>query len=199
MIRTQKKKSMTLVLAIILVVVLAVTGTLMLFTAQSETATNVFTVGDIAAALEEASGTYDKDTKAVTIDPADYQVIGHAYESTKQKENRGYQYNSDSQFTGIKFSGKVPGDVIAKAPRVANTGDSTGFYTAVYAKITFEQDDAILNYSEVNAIAREAGMTIAELFAAVISNDDLGENWCAGALGNNYNSDNEDAQIEFYG
>jgi predicted ribosomally synthesized peptide with SipW-like signal peptide len=53
---TTKKKTGLLVLAVALVAVLAVAGTLMLFTAQSETATNTVTIGSAEIQLWESDG-----------------------------------------------------------------------------------------------------------------------------------------------
>jgi predicted ribosomally synthesized peptide with SipW-like signal peptide len=143
MVRTQKKKGVTLVLAIILVVALAVTGTLMLFTAQSETATNVFTVGSIKALLQEYDGT----------DNATYQTIGKTYEEGKQSLEYG-DYNTNGVFKGIKVDNAMPGDTYTKRPRVKNGGPNP-FYTAVYGTVTFEKEGKKLGWGEITALINE--------------------------------------------
>jgi predicted ribosomally synthesized peptide with SipW-like signal peptide len=207
MIRTQKKKSLTLVLAIALVVVLAVAGTLMLFTAKSKTATNVFTVGNIQAALEEAGGTYNEEDGKVTINEADYYTIGEAI-TQNQKLDLGYTYDDNNHFTGIQTAGHMPGDVVVKAPRVKNTGAKTGFYTAVYAKTTFQQNGEELSIASVGAIARASieGEATTDLQKIIVllkevfedtEKEDGGAGWCISPV--DYNEDADDGDpVEFY-
>jgi type II secretory pathway pseudopilin PulG len=143
MIRTQKKKGMTLVLAIILVVALAVTGTLMLFFDESETATNVFTVGSIKALLQEYDGT----------EGATYQTIGKTYGEGNQSLEYG-DYNTNGKFTGIKVGNAMPGDTYTKRPRVKNSGPNP-FYTAVYGTVTFEKDGKKLGWGDITALIND--------------------------------------------
>jgi hypothetical protein len=146
MVRTQKKKGVTLVLAIILVVALAVTGTLMLFFAESETATNVFTVGNIKVSLQESDGTED-DGQAI------YQTIGDTYGEGNQSLEHG-DYNTNGKFKGIKVDNAMPGDDYTKRPRVKNDGDNP-FYTAVYGTVTFEKEGKKLGWGEITALIND--------------------------------------------
>jgi predicted ribosomally synthesized peptide with SipW-like signal peptide len=95
MAKTFRTKLVLGILAAVMTLALTIGGTLMLFTAQSETATNVVTLGNAAIQLEE------------TGDPEgdDYEVVGV------------------DDFTGIDFGDEiVPGATLDKRPRVTNTG-----------------------------------------------------------------------------
>jgi type II secretory pathway pseudopilin PulG len=141
MIRTQKKKGVTLVLAIILVVALAVTGTLMLFFDESETATNVFTVGNIKVSLQELD-----DTQG-----ADYQTIGADVDEANHLKYGDY---NNGKFTGIKVDNAMPGDTYTKRPRVKNSGPNP-FYTAVYGTVTFEKEGKKLGWGDITDLINE--------------------------------------------
>jgi predicted ribosomally synthesized peptide with SipW-like signal peptide len=139
---TSKKKSLTIVLAIALVAALAVTGTLMLFTATSDTATNVVTMGNIKPLLQEYDGTDNKD----------YQTIGTKYDTADRLDYGRYKNNGT--FTGIKFDGSMPGDTYTKKPRVKNDGDND-FYTAVYGKVTFTKGKKALGWGEITDLIND--------------------------------------------
>jgi predicted ribosomally synthesized peptide with SipW-like signal peptide len=180
---TSKKKSLTIVLAIALVAALAVVGTLMLFTDTSDTATNVVTMGDAEAALLEASGSIDNNGN-ITYD--EYQTIGAIVDDSDQK-NLPYKYTDPGDaFDGIVFSNLAPGATKVKAPKVKNL-TATPFYTALYARISFEKDGEILTNGAIAAIADEAiesgtpAQKVNALFGSIISDADLGDNWCAGS------------------
>lgn len=72
-----KKKGLAMVLALVLLAVCAVSGTLAWLTAKSEVVTNTFTTSDIKVKLEESTGTnykmipgytISKDPKATVLD-----------------------------------------------------------------------------------------------------------------------------------
>lgn len=90
-------KTMILILAVMMIVGCTIGGTLAWLTAQSETVTNTFTVGDINISLAETTGT---------------------------------SYNF------------VPGDKLAKDPKVTVTGGSEDCYLFVRIK---EQNNTVLN------------------------------------------------------
>jgi predicted ribosomally synthesized peptide with SipW-like signal peptide len=122
-----KKRIALVALSIVLVFSLAIGGTLMLFTAQSETATNVVTLGNIDADLQE--------TEESSPVEADWKTI-------------------DGTYTGITFGPQQPGATLTKKARVANTGDNA-FYAAIDGKITFKKGTTKLEWSEVTAIINE--------------------------------------------
>jgi predicted ribosomally synthesized peptide with SipW-like signal peptide len=134
------KKRIALVgLSIVLVFSLAVGGTLMLFTAKTDIATNVVTTGNITAALQETS-----------TDDA-WQTIGKKYPGAHQT-NGAYNGNT---FTGIKFGNVMPGDKLDKQARVVNTGTNP-FYAAIDGVITFTNADGVLTWSEVYPLINKA-------------------------------------------
>jgi predicted ribosomally synthesized peptide with SipW-like signal peptide len=120
-----KKRIALVALSAVLVFSLVIGGTLMLFTAQSETATNVVTLGDIKVALQEHDGS------------GDYQTIGAAVETDNQLPNGWYD---NGVFKGLQFKNAIPGNSYTKNVRVTNTGDNP-FYAAVYGRITFKNTE----------------------------------------------------------
>lgn len=68
------KKTLMIMLALVLVIAMSVTGTLAYLTSTSETVTNTFTVGKLAIALDEAK----VDVYGVEVDGAD-RVTGNEY------------------------------------------------------------------------------------------------------------------------
>jgi predicted ribosomally synthesized peptide with SipW-like signal peptide len=102
---TTKKKTGLLALAVALVAVLAVAGTLMLFTAKSETATNTVTLGTASIQILESAG-------------GDYQVVGNGF--------TGFDYGTygDDSVTkkpAIKNTGDVSVYVFVKLDLFAYT------------------------------------------------------------------------------
>ncbi|MDR0852507.1 MAG: M73 family metallopeptidase, partial [Clostridiales Family XIII bacterium] len=89
---TMKKKVTLGVLAIVLVLALAISGTLMLFTDTSDTATNVVTTGNVKIELQEKGNNIVDWTKI------------------------------DASFTGIDWIDVAPGTEIDKYTRVVNKG-----------------------------------------------------------------------------
>lgn len=64
-----KKKALTLALAVVLLVVCAVAGTLAWLTAESDTVTNTFTTSDITVKLQETKGTGTGNNKSFQMIP----------------------------------------------------------------------------------------------------------------------------------
>ena len=62
-----KKKGLAMLLALVLLAVCAVSGTLAWLTAKSDTVTNTFTTSDITVKLEESTGTSYKMIPGYTI------------------------------------------------------------------------------------------------------------------------------------
>jgi predicted ribosomally synthesized peptide with SipW-like signal peptide len=114
-----KKRIALIALSAVLVFSLTIGGTLMLFTAQSEKATNVVTMGKASIELWEKFGKaeLDSDGEITNFDTISYEKVGP---------------NSVYDLSNIK-----PGDTIIKAPKVKNTG-STGVYLYVEVKVTAE-------------------------------------------------------------
>jgi hypothetical protein len=94
-----------LVITAVLVIALAVTGTLMFFTATTETATNVVTIGGLNVVLEES------DDDGLT-----YQLIG------------------PNGISGLNYADAAPGDVLKKRPRINNKG-KLGIYAYMELEI----------------------------------------------------------------
>jgi hypothetical protein len=124
-----KKKLILGLVASTLALTLAVGGTLMLFTAQSETATNVVTLGNVAIKMQERKNDSGADSDWTDI----------------TKTNTGLTYDAAS-----------PGDVLGKQPRVVNTGDIP-VYVKVAAEIVFKGDDGTeLDWDAKTAIINSA-------------------------------------------
>lgn len=114
-------KTMILILAVMMIVGCTIGGTLAWLTAQSETVTNTFTVGDINISLAETTGT---------------------------------SYNF------------VPGDKLAKDPKVTVTGGSEDCYLFVRIK---EENNTVLNQTTGEKVINWA---IANGWTPVAGHDD---------------------------
>jgi predicted ribosomally synthesized peptide with SipW-like signal peptide len=125
-----KKKLILGLVASVLALTLAIGGTLMLFTAQSETATNVVTLGNAAIALQEKN------------DDNQFQTIVSDEESSVF-------------FPGNKFEDQQPGDDLDKEPRVVNTG-SIPVYVKVTGEISFMRDAEKLGWGDIADLITEA-------------------------------------------
>jgi hypothetical protein len=118
--KTLKTKLVLGILAAAASLTLAVGGTLMLFTARSDTATNVVTLGNAKIALQEATTTTEDYYDGTTDE-----------NGNKNVSPLGDYTTVDDDFTGITFKNNaVPGDAFAKAPRVWNNGS-----VPVYVKV----------------------------------------------------------------
>jgi hypothetical protein len=129
-----KKKLILGLVASTLALTLAVGGTLMLFTAQSETATNVVTLGNAAIELREVNynaDDYDPENKEWTkVDP-------------------------NGEFPGNTFTDSYPGQKLTKEPLVVNTG-TVPVFVKVDGKIVFTgKDGTELGWSAVTDIINE--------------------------------------------
>jgi predicted ribosomally synthesized peptide with SipW-like signal peptide len=164
--KTLKTKLVLGILAAAVSLSLAIGGTLMLFTAQSEEATNVVTLGnadiDLQEATSEGQNYFDENGNAWTPADTDYQMI--------TESNTGITYTDSA----------VPGDAFAKAPRVYNAG-SVPVYVKADGVLTITPpqgaDWAEIN-KEINGLIGNASYE--EYFGAYFENVVLGyddENW----------------------
>jgi predicted ribosomally synthesized peptide with SipW-like signal peptide len=104
-------------------------GTLMLFTAQSEDATNVVTLGDASIELQEKTA-----GAGIPADYEDFPRTEDGYTTVGGFDHEGEHYD----FGGIDFgSGILPGGKVYKVPRVVNTGD-VDVYVYVEGRFTAE-------------------------------------------------------------
>ncbi|MDR0519193.1 MAG: hypothetical protein LBG82_03980 [Clostridiales Family XIII bacterium] len=157
-----KKKTMLLVFAIAMVAVLAVVGTLMLFTAQSDKATNTVTIGAAEISLLEAGG--DKESLE----------IGTAYPN-KPYEDVGYSYDNNDKFIGIDYGKRAPGESVTKKPSVKNTGD-VPVYVYVDVNITATKDGTPVDFD--NLFSTPAGQQeLYNIFSEFYTNLGQGANW----------------------
>jgi predicted ribosomally synthesized peptide with SipW-like signal peptide len=123
--KTMKKKLILGILAAALSLTLAISGTLMLFTAESKEATNVVTLGNLEIALQEKGGTPGETTESTGDNP---KTVGNTYDG--------------KIFNGIQFGVVQPNQKITKAPRVVHTG-GVDAYLRVRAEVkVFESFDS---------------------------------------------------------
>ena len=122
-----KRKIMMLSLALCMVAILAIGGTLAYFT-DTETATNVFTVGGVDITLFESKVRPEDDAEGfpgyVDDDGADRTVTENTYESL------------------------LPGSYICKDPTVTNVGETDAY---IRVSIKHNNQDAIFNAFESEA------------------------------------------------
>ncbi|MDR2420621.1 MAG: M73 family metallopeptidase [Oscillospiraceae bacterium] len=125
-----KKKLVLGIAASILALSLAVGGTLMLFTDESETASNTVTLGNVDIELQEYIGTKDDADVYATLGRAlpssgDYTKGDDVGELTTDGEGE------DAVFSGIAFGDNVvPGAFLEKRPRVINAGLNDAYVKA---------------------------------------------------------------------
>jgi hypothetical protein len=144
-----KKKLVLGIVAAALSLYLAVGGTLMLFTAQTETATNVVTLGAAKIVLQEKN---NNDTDFINV-PKDgvYSIGGSGKDGLAQ-----------------------PGDTLKKAPRITNDG-SVDVYVYVATEISAWKDNVQVNISELygkflDTTSKEAGLLTALATAGFSAN-----------------------------
>jgi predicted ribosomally synthesized peptide with SipW-like signal peptide len=126
--KTMRTKLVLGILAAAVSLSLAIGGTLMLFTADSETATNTVTLGEAKIALQEATAVKDSYTDS------DYGTVG-----VDIKDEINFKPNA------------VPGDTFALVPRVQNTG-SIPVYVKVKGNLTVTPPKE--NLSELSAMLK---------------------------------------------
>jgi predicted ribosomally synthesized peptide with SipW-like signal peptide len=154
-----KKRIALVALSAVLVFSLTIGGTLMLFTAQSEKATNVVTVGNIKVALLEAG------------------------------ENTGYKTVGENGFTGLSFPSTMPGDTLIKQPRVKNTGDNDLYaavygkvsFSKEGTTLGWDEVTDLINETLEKAEVETYGLTQAEKNYAFLNHlilkDGIDKNW----------------------
>ncbi|MDR2156530.1 MAG: SipW-dependent-type signal peptide-containing protein [Clostridiales Family XIII bacterium] len=157
-----KKKLALGLLAAALTLTLVIGGTLMLFTDQSEPATNVVTMGDgLKVELLESD---------LSIPNKISHTIGQRYASDQNRLTLG-DYAQDGTFRGIKVENAMPGYSFHKQVKVKNGYDrntpesekeAKSFYTAVYGKFTFKQGETPLTWERITAIINQTYETAAE-------------------------------------
>lgn len=176
-----KKRLMLGIIAAALTLALVVGGTLMLFTAQTETATNVVTTGNVQIILQEQGGEIIRD-----VDGEEIRI-----------RTKGWRYDyktvGEDGFTGIDYDDPaqaVPGDTLTKSPRIVNSG-----LNPVYVKVTgvlkvnIAGKEDILNYlytgdfvdiinTNANVVPDDKGWVLDE---AAVSRELVGEEvWITG-------------------
>jgi predicted ribosomally synthesized peptide with SipW-like signal peptide len=174
--KTLKTKLVLGILAAALSLSLAIGGTLMLFTAESEVATNVVTLGNAKIALQEATSSdqnyYDSEGKA-------WDVLEGGKTELEGYKTVGVTYGegADAQkFDGIDFGKNVvPGAAFAKAPRVVNTG-SVPVYVKVEGVFTITAPGGYTE-DDWKAVTEESvlGLFYSRFDKVVLGYDD--ENW----------------------
>jgi hypothetical protein len=160
--KTMKKKLILGILAAALSLTLAISGTLMLFTATTEEdpATNVVTLGNAAIQMWEHDGTLN--TKP--------QMIGGKYEDEEQLPKGTYV---DDVFKGIDFDVVAPGASLNKKTYVENTGDVNVY---VYVKGVLKLYDEEGNPVDLNDLDDDVLAQVAAI-SKTLDADDLGDNW----------------------
>ena len=129
-----KKKSILMAaIAVMLVAVLVVGGTLAYFTDKSEVKDNVFTVGNVKIDLIEStyhregndnSGDKDIPDPTHTASGMKYVTDGHKAFTNEEIKADAAKY---ADYIGTKGVGMVPGRGVAKCPYVINTGDNAAY------------------------------------------------------------------------
>jgi hypothetical protein len=155
-IKSWNYKLILAIMAAALSLTLIAAGTLMLFTAESETATNTVTLGAAKIELQErpiSGGAVIEDEDYKTIDP------------------------EGGDFTGLVFDDVVPGDKIDKYVRVNNAGN-VDVFVYVKGELTATYVDAAgervpLNFDDIT------DPEIAAQFSAIIDNIPLNKEWKA--------------------
>ncbi|MDR0862355.1 MAG: SipW-dependent-type signal peptide-containing protein [Oscillospiraceae bacterium] len=112
-----KKKLVLGIIAAALALSLAIGGTLMLFTASTDTATNVVTLGNVKIELQEWGG-YDEDGDVLVTD---------------------WTKIEDGEFEGIEWVAE-PGGTINKHTQVENTGANAA-YVAVRVDVEYDIEE----------------------------------------------------------
>lgn len=128
-----KKKSILMAaIAVMLVAVLVVGGTLAYFT-DAKSADNVFTVGNVKIDLIEStyhregndnSGDKDIPDPTHTASGMKYVTDGHKAFTNEEIKTDAAKY---AKYIGTKGVGMVPGRGVAKCPYVINTGDNAAY------------------------------------------------------------------------
>ncbi|MDR0862356.1 MAG: hypothetical protein LBN30_06255 [Oscillospiraceae bacterium] len=128
-----KKKTLLLIIAAVLVVSIAIGGTLMLFTAYTHTATNVVKLSSGIDIITQELGGH--------LNPVDGTAI------TSGTEYQGTYKDIDTSWGGLELTALQPKEVIAKQPRVRNAENSEN----AYIKVTVDFADFADNFDLVAA------------------------------------------------
>jgi flagellar basal body-associated protein FliL len=148
--KQMKKKLILGILASALSLTLAISGTLMLFTATSETATNVVTLGNASIKMQEAKAD-DPDTDA---NEGEYQDV-----------TEGFELNFGTNV--------VPGAKLTKKPRVVNTG-TVPVYVYVEGTIIAKKGEDVLDLTTGDPLDKEDSAQVYQdlrsVIASVVSN-----------------------------
>ena len=162
--KTMKTKLVLGILAAAASLSLAIGGTLMLFTDQSETATNTVTLGNAEIQLEE----YAPDLPGT--DEEGTAVVGDEYTIDGE----------DVTFEGINFGDTiVPGATLDKRPKVTNTG-SIPVYVYVDGTITVvsgqdaDGNDVVV---DITPKSNEAVAAQVNAILATVGAGELGKGW----------------------
>lgn len=128
-----KKKSILMAaIAVMLVAVLVVGGTLAYFT-DAKSADNVFTVGNVKIDLIESTyhregndNSGDKDIPDPTHTASGMKYVTDGHKAFTNEEIKADAANY-AKYIGTKGVGMVPGRNVAKCPYVINTGDNAAY------------------------------------------------------------------------
>jgi predicted ribosomally synthesized peptide with SipW-like signal peptide len=171
--KTAKTKLVLGILAAAVSLSLAIGGTLMLFTAQTDIATNVVTLGSADIALQE-SGVLNGNEDT-------YLTVGKKYAAFETPENL------EGVFTGFDFGDEIiPGDTIYKKPRVVNTGNIPVYvYVEGTLSVTYTNAAGVVtpvNFTPAHlADPTNAPADVKELMSILNSviGEDMGDYWWA--------------------
>jgi hypothetical protein len=132
-----KNKLVLSIIAVAACMTLAISGTLMLFTAQSEIATNIVTVGRGVGGINgEEMKLQEKDEDEGGYD---YQNLEEVYIDHFEHGTYG---TTDGKFKGLNFGEVYPAAVVTKKPRVARFDtDGVDAYLRVKAELTVRDAD----------------------------------------------------------
>ena len=153
----KKRNLLVAALSLCLVAIIAVGGTLAYFTDQTNTVTNTFTSGEVDIVLWESSS--GEDGNPEVLDPT---TIGGV-------DGRTY--------TGINFTGIIPGDKLYKSPTVSVSDTSVNSYVAMRLWVTgvdgadLSEDDYALAMELVEKSVTRISTNCKSIPAAASNND----------------------------
>jgi predicted ribosomally synthesized peptide with SipW-like signal peptide len=153
------------IMAAMLAMALALGGTFMLFTAQSEAATNIVTVGSgFSIRLQERDDTPGTDY---------FQNIGDDYGDELHYEYGTYAGEKSATFKGLDFDRQVMGARLAKHPRVIRT-DIDGADACLRVKAEIAVSDSTGKAVEFTAFSSDEQRVMMDIWYA---SPVLNSNW----------------------
>jgi predicted ribosomally synthesized peptide with SipW-like signal peptide len=185
MAKTFKTKLVLGILAATLTLALAIGGTLMLFTASTEAATNVVTLGNLNDNNIKLQEYVDEDGSEANPRAPGYANVGEDYNGTNEQATTipGTGEQEDQNlFTGLDFGDTVvPNTTLEKRPRVYNDSN-----IPVYVMVTGE----LIVQNAAGDVVEWDDLTVAEktelqLILKSVGSGDLGANWRGTATASN--------------